>query len=77
MAWETECYKLNHDIVIKGVEAVLNNEKLGVYYVATVGNEVVASLLTTYEWSDWRNGTVLWMLSGILRQHFLERGLDI
>jgi len=75
MAWETECYKLNHETVIKGVEAVLNNEKLGVYYVAMVGSEVVASLLTTYEWSDWRNGTVLWIQSVYVNRQFRKRGI--
>ena len=63
MAWETERCKLDLATVIKGVEAVLGNEHLGSYYVAIVKNEVVGSLLTTYEWSDWRNGTVLWIQS--------------
>lgn len=75
MAWETECYKLDRDTVIKGVTAVLNNEKLGVYYVASVGNEVVASLLTTYEWSDWRNGTVLWIQSVYVSRQFRKHGI--
>jgi predicted GNAT family acetyltransferase len=75
MAWETERYKLDPDTVLKGVEAVLNNDKLGVYYIAMVGNEVVASLLTTYEWSDWRNGTVLWIQSVYVNRQFRKRGI--
>ena len=63
MAWETEQYKLDRETVLKGVNAVFNNDKLGVYYVALIGERVVGSLLTTYEWSDWRNGTVLWIQS--------------
>jgi GNAT superfamily N-acetyltransferase len=63
MAWDTERYKLDHEIVSKGVEAVLNNEALGTYYVAISEEKVVGALLITYEWSDWRNGLVLWIQS--------------
>jgi GNAT superfamily N-acetyltransferase len=63
MAWQTEGLKLDHLTVAKGVETVLNNEALGIYYLAEVGGQVAGSLLTTFEWSDWRNGTVLWIQS--------------
>jgi len=75
MAWDTECYKLDHNTVLKGVEAVLNNAALGVYYVAIVENEVVGSLLTTYEWSDWRNGTVLWIQSVYVHKTYRKLGV--
>ncbi len=75
MAWETECYKLDYDIVTKGVEAVLRNPTYGVYYVAVVDNQVVGSLLTTYEWSDWRNGTVLWIQSVFIDPNFRKSGV--
>ena len=75
MAWETECYKLDYDIVIKGVEAVLKNSAYGVYYVAIIDNQVVGSLLTTYEWSDWRNGTVLWIQSVFIDPNFRKSGV--
>lgn len=75
MAWETEFYNLDYDIVIKGVEAVLKNSGLGVYYVAVVDNLVVGSLLTTYEWSDWRNGTVLWIQSVFVEPDFRQTGV--
>jgi len=75
MAWETERCKLDLATVIKGVEAVLGNEHLGSYYVAIVKNEVVGSLLTTYEWSDWRNGTVLWIQSVYVDPGFRKQGI--
>lgn len=75
MAWDTECYKLDHDTVIKGVEAVLNNDNLGVYYVAVLEDVVVGSLLTTYEWSDWRNGTVLWIQSVYVDSPYRKKGV--
>jgi GNAT superfamily N-acetyltransferase len=75
MAWATERCKLDHDTVQRGVEAVLDNEALGVYYVAVLENEVIGSLLTTYEWSDWRNGTVLWIQSVYINPAFRKRGI--
>jgi GNAT superfamily N-acetyltransferase len=75
MAWETENYRLDEETVLKGVEAVLNNDTLGSYYVAVAGNQVVASLLTTFEWSDWRNGTVLWIQSVYVDRLFRKRGV--
>jgi ribosomal protein S18 acetylase RimI-like enzyme len=75
MAWETEAYKLDYETVTKGVEAVLMNSAYGVYYVALVDNRVVGSLLTTYEWSDWRNGTVLWIQSVFIAPNFRKSGV--
>jgi len=75
MAWETESYKLNAETVIKGVGSVFENEGLGNYYVALVNDEVVASLLTTFEWSDWRNGTVLWIQSVYVKKEFRKQGI--
>lgn len=75
MAWETEQYKLEYDTVIKGVETCLNNERHGIYYVAVVEGKVVGSLLTTYEWSDWRNGTVLWIQSVYVEQNCRKQGV--
>lgn len=75
MAWETESYKLDHNTVVKGVEAVLNKDSLGTYYVAILKNEVVGSLLTTCEWSDWRNGTVLWIQSVYIDSRYRKLGI--
>lgn len=75
MALETENCQLDSVTVKKGVEAVLGNSGLGAYYVAIVGNEVVGSLLTTYEWSDWRNGTVLWIQSVYVDSSYRQRGI--
>jgi GNAT superfamily N-acetyltransferase len=63
MAWETEKLKLDDKTVTKGVSAVFNDESLGRYYVAEAEGKVVASLLITYEWSDWRNSNVWWFQS--------------
>jgi GNAT superfamily N-acetyltransferase len=63
MAWETEKLTLATDIVTKGVKAVFADQNLGQYWVAENEGQVVASLLITYEWSDWRNANVWWFQS--------------
>jgi len=75
MAWHTEKLTLDHDTVLKGVNAVLSNEALGTYYIAETEGQVVGALLTTYEWSDWRNGTVLWIQSVYVDTPHRKKGI--
>ena len=63
MARETEDLSLDPDTVRKGVTAVLEDPTKGAYRVAELDGTVVGCLLTVPEWSDWRNGTVLWIHS--------------
>lgn len=63
MALETENLKLDLPTVIKGVTAVMDDPSKGKYWVAEINGEVTGCLLTVNEWSDWRNGTVLWIHS--------------
>ncbi len=63
MARETENYLLDSKTILAGVTAVFEDSNKGCYYKACFGNIIVASLLTTYEWSDWRNGWVIWIQS--------------
>lgn len=63
MARETEGLELDRDTVTRGVDAVFADPGKGVYWVAERAGLVVGGLLTTFEWSDWRNGTVIWIQS--------------
>jgi GNAT superfamily N-acetyltransferase len=67
MASETEGVELDRDICSRGVAAVFADPSLGRYFVAESEGGVAASLLITYEWSDWRNGTVWWIQSVYVR----------
>ncbi len=67
MARETEEVDLDRLTCTRGVEAVFADPSLGRYFVAEHGGRVVASLLITYEWSDWRNGVVWWIQSVYVR----------
>ena len=75
MARETEDVELHRPIVSRGVEAVFEDRNLGRYFVAEAGANLVASLLITYEWSDWRNGFVWWIQSVYVRPEYRRRGL--
>jgi len=75
MAWETESMRLIPDIVTKGVEAVFGDKSKGMYYVAEAGGMVVASLLITYEWSDWRNCNVWWFQSVYVVPDYRRQGI--
>jgi len=63
MARETEGMELDLPTVTRGVQAVFDDDSKGQYWVAESEGRVVGSLLTTYEWSDWRDGTMLWIQS--------------
>jgi len=75
MAWETEQLQLHEPTVTKGVAAVFSDPSKGTYYVAETEGKVVGSLLTTFEWSDWRNGTVLWIQSVYVLPGFRKRSI--
>ena len=75
MALETENLVLDESIVEKGVLAVFEDESKGTYYVAEIDGIVVGSLLTTYEWSDWRNGRVLWIQSVFVMPEHRGKGI--
>ena len=75
MASETEGIELHKPTVIKGVTAVLIDNSKGNYYVTEIENKVVGSLLTTFEWSDWRNGTILWIQSVFILPEFRRKGV--
>ncbi|MGL5313255.1 MAG: GNAT family N-acetyltransferase [Peptostreptococcaceae bacterium] len=75
LAKETEDKELNVDILTKGVEAVLVDNTKGQYYVYTINDKVVGQLMHTYEWSDWRNGTFLWIQSVYVEKEYRKKGI--
>ena|ERR1051326_3891754 len=75
MARETEDLELNRAVCAKGVQAVFDNSSLGAYYVGEKEGRAIASLLTTYEWSDWRNGVVWWIQSVYVMPEARKQGI--
>ncbi|MFZ2489852.1 MAG: GNAT family N-acetyltransferase [Thermoanaerobaculia bacterium] len=75
MALETEELALDGDVLGRGVESLFADPSLGRYFVAETSGDVVASLMITYEWSDWRDGMVWWIQSVYVRPEFRRRGI--
>ncbi len=75
MAKETEGLELDIDTVNKGVLAVFRDPQKGKYYIASSNEEIIASLLITQEWSDWRNNWVFWLQSVYVLPE--KRGLGV
>ncbi|MGI8788668.1 MAG: GNAT family N-acetyltransferase [Pyrinomonadaceae bacterium] len=75
MALETEGKRLAAETLRGGVEAVFRDDKKGFYVVAESENEIVGSLMITYEWSDWRNAWFWWIQSVYILPE--ERGKKI
>lgn len=75
MANETEGVELHRPTVEKGVAAVLTDSTKGKYYITEFENKIIGSLLTTFEWSDWRNGTILWIQSVFVIPEFRRKGV--
>ena len=75
MARETEGLELDINTVNDGVLAVFRDPQKGKYYVAYSDEEIIASLLITKEWSDWRNNWVYWLQSVYVLPE--KRGLGV
>lgn len=75
MAWETEQMTLAPGVISKGVNAVFENCQCGQYWVAEDNGIVIASLLITNEWSDWRNTNVWWFQSVYVLPDWRRKGI--
>lgn len=85
MAHETERLELNADVVRRGILYPLNNPNIADYYVAECGDaagseeapkkKMVAMLMTTFEWSEWRAGSLVWIQSVYVLPEHRRRGV--
>lgn len=75
IAQETENKDLIPDVILAGVNALLNNPAYGFYIVAEINMKVVACLMITTEWSDWRNGLFWWIQSVFVLPDYRRRGI--
>ncbi len=75
MAMETEGLELRSEVITGGVMAVFNDNHKGEYYVAEENGAIVASLMITYEWSDWRNANIWWFQSVYVIPEYRRKGV--
>ena len=75
MARETENKELIPNVISAGVNSLLKNPAFGFYIVAMDSSRVVASLMITTEWSDWRNGLFWWIQSVFVEPEYRRQGI--
>lgn len=75
LAAETEDQTLERTLLVPGIRALFEDPSRGRYYIAEIGGRPVGQLMTTYEWSDWRNGTFLWIQSVYVLPTHRTRGV--
>jgi ribosomal protein S18 acetylase RimI-like enzyme len=75
MAMETENVQLDYAILKEGLKRLFEDSTKGKYYVAEDNKEVIGCLMTTFEWSEWRCGNVLWIQSVYILPSHRGRGV--
>ena len=75
LAYETEGKEINKETLYKGVKNLLEDEGKGIYHVCEIDGKVVGQIMYTYEWSDWRNGTFIWVQSVYVDKKYRKQGI--
>jgi ribosomal protein S18 acetylase RimI-like enzyme len=75
LAQESEGLHLDEAKLTAGMKSLLEDSAKGIYYLVEDNNEPVACHLITYEWSDWRNGTVWWLQSVYVIETYRGKGV--
>jgi GNAT superfamily N-acetyltransferase len=75
LAEESEGKRLSAEVLRPGVAAALADANKARYYIAECDGRPVGQVMTTYEWSDWRNGWLWWIQSVYVESDFRRRGV--
>ncbi|MEY7998874.1 GNAT family N-acetyltransferase [Clostridium sp. Mt-5] len=75
LAKETENLGLDKNILKKGVEKALLDDKNGAYFVYEKDGMVVGQMMLTKEWSDWRNANYWWIQSVYVNKNYRGQGI--
>ena len=75
LAEESERLRLDEETLRQGIRALLESRAPGRYFVAELEGRAVGQLLTTFEWSDWRNRMVWWIQSVYVVPDARRRGV--
>lgn len=75
MALETENVQLEIQPLTEGMNRLFRDPGKGKYYVAEEKGELAGCLMTTFEWSEWRAGTILWIQSVYVAATWRKKGV--
>ncbi|GAB5402889.1 MAG: GNAT family N-acetyltransferase [Aureliella sp.] len=75
IAQETEGKSLDEALVLSGVRRGIDRGPEVRYFVADKGGQLVGCLMITREWSDWRDGWIIWIQSVYVAADFRGQGI--
>ncbi len=75
LAQETEDKRLDTETLTAGVRTILADSTKGEYFVAEADDRVIGQIMYTREWSDWRNGDLLWLQSVYVHADYRGQGV--
>ena len=76
MAWESEGRNLQKDVVRASLVSILDDSSMGRIFVARDGNRPIGyTMVSGYEWSDWRDGKFLWMTGMYVLPEYRRKGI--
>ncbi|MEY2830639.1 MAG: hypothetical protein RIQ33_2497 [Bacteroidota bacterium] len=75
IAFETEHKTLPDEIALLGVENLIKQPQYGFYIVHEIDEKIIASIMITYEWSDWQNELVWWIQSVYVKPTHRKQGV--
>ena len=80
LADESEGLELDRETLAGGVRSALEDSSMARDFLAEAAGddgalEIVGQLMTTYEWSDWRNATFWWIQSVFVGANWRRKGV--
>ena len=75
LALETENRPLDLPRLRASMQAILDDERKGVYLLACDGEEVLGQIMYVFEWSTWRNANFMWPTDLYVPPQHRKRGV--
>ena len=75
LALETENRPLDLQRLRASMQAILDDERKGVYLLACDGEEVLGQIMYVFEWNTWRNANFMWLTDLYVPPRHRKRGV--
>ena len=75
MAQESEGVAISFEDTLKAVHNLFDEPAYGFYLIGKEKSKVIAQLMITFEWSDWRNQNIWWIQSVYVDPSFRKKGV--
>lgn len=75
LALETENRPLDLPRLRASMQAILDDERKGVYLLACDGEDVLGQIMYVFEWSTWRNANFMWLTDLYVPPQHRKRGV--